>query len=177
MRLALYEPQIPQNTGSIARTCAATATPLDIIGETPFEISEKTVRRAGLDYWPWVDLTLYETWQEYLNRIFPGGEGSNNSNNSIKIWAATAYGKKIYHQVSYGLDDVILLGSETTGLPKTILDTLPPEQLITIPMVCPEVRSINLSNAASIILYEARRQLELDLNYQGRERRSASKNY
>lgn len=151
MDVVLVEPQIPQNTGSIARTCAATQTPLHIVGPTPFEISEKAVRRAGLDYWPFVTLKQHASWEEFMEARKPRG-----------IWLLSKFAERLYYDATFAEDDVIVFGSETTGLGKEFLSRFNPEQSLKIPMVCPEVRSLNLSNAVSIVLYEARRQLELD---------------
>lgn len=152
MDIVLVNPQIPQNTGSIARTCAATQTPLHLVGKLGFDLSEKSIRRAGLDYWPWVPLNQHKSWQEYLQKAQPA-----------KVWLLTKYANKIYHQASFTPNDAIVFGSETKGLGQDFLAQYPPEQLLKIPMTCPEVRSLNLSNAVSIVLYEARRQLGMDI--------------
>ena len=148
MEITLVNPQIPQNTGAIARTCAATGTPLNLIKPYPFEINEKNVRRAGLDYWPYVNLTEYESWQEYLNQIGKSSE---------KIWLLTTKTEQPYWDVSYKSDDILVFGSETTGLSEQIRESHP-ERCITIPMYCEGVRSLNLANATSIVLYEGLRQ-------------------
>ena len=152
MQVTLVNPQIPQNTGAIARTCAATNTPLNLIKPYPFEINEKNVRRAGLDYWPFVDLTEYDSWQEYLGQIEePEGKPEQ------KIWLLTTKAVQSYWDVSYQPDDILIFGSETTGLSEQIRKSHP-ERCITIPMYCDGVRSLNLANATSIVLYEALRQ-------------------
>jgi tRNA (cytidine/uridine-2'-O-)-methyltransferase len=151
MQVVLVRPEIPQNTGSIARTCAATQTPLHLVGPIGFEISERTVRRAGLDYWPFVQLSQHTSWDEYLLTAKP-----------TKVWLLTKFGKRIYHDAPFGPEDAIVFGSETKGLGKEFLDTFPDEQKLRIPITCSGVRSLNLSNAVSIVLYEARRQLKLD---------------
>jgi len=147
MHIVLVQPEIPQNTGSIARTCAATGTPLHLVGKLGFEISEKRVRRAGLDYWPYVQLHRYESWEEYL-QVSP----------SQRHWFFSKYAKRLYHHADFGPNDALVFGSETKGLGLEFLSSQPPECLLYIPMSCPHVRSLNLSNAVAIALYEALRQ-------------------
>lgn len=151
MDIVLVEPQIPQNTGSIARTCAATDTPLHLVGPLGFDISEKAVRRAGLDYWPYVKLAQHGTWQDYLESKRPS-----------KVWLFSKFGERLYTNADFGPDDALVFGSETKGLGTEFLSQFPPEQILKIPIVTNYVRSLNLSNAVSIALYEARRQLKLD---------------
>lgn len=151
MDVVLVNPEIPQNTGSIARTCAATQTPLHLVGDLGFDISEKAVRRAGLDYWPWVPLHQHASWEDYETAAAPK-----------KIWLFTKFGSRLYTDAEFSTDDALVFGSETKGLGQDFLAQFPPEQCLRIPIVCPEVRSLNLSNAVSIALYEARRQLNLD---------------
>jgi tRNA (cytidine/uridine-2'-O-)-methyltransferase len=150
--IVLVEPQIPQNTGSIARTCAATDTPLHLVGPLGFEIDEKAVRRAGLDYWPYVKLSQHTNWTEYIERAKPS-----------KVWLFSKFGERLYTTADYGPDDALVFGSETKGLGQAFLSQFPQSQVLRIPIVTTYVRSLNLSNAVSIALYEARRQLELDL--------------
>ena len=147
-QVVLVNPQIPQNTGSIARTCAATKSPLFIVGKPAFEISDKTVRRAGLDYWPYVNLKQYPSWSEYLAEEAPEN-----------IWLLSKFAKKSYHTAEYGQNDALVFGSETKGLGKEFLDEYPLEQQLLIPMAEKNVRSLNLSNAVSIVLYESLKQL------------------
>jgi len=152
MDIVLVEPQIPQNTGSIARTCAATDTPLHLVGPLGFDLSEKAVRRAGLDYWPYVTLARHGSWENYIEARNPG-----------KVWLFSSFGERVYHSAPFSLDDALVFGSETQGLGAKFLGRFPTEQILKIPMVTPHVRSLNLSNAVSIALYEARRQLKLDI--------------
>lgn len=152
MHIVLVEPEIPQNTGSIARTCAATKTPLHLVEPLGFEITEKQVRRAGLDYWPYVNLHRHTNWQAYLEKERPR-----------KVWLFSKFATKLYHQAEFQEGDAMVFGSETTGLGKDFLSQFDSSQLLLIPMPCKEVRSLNLSNAVSIALYEGRRQLGLDL--------------
>lgn len=151
MDIVLVEPQIPQNTGSIARTCAATQTPLHIVGPTPFEISDRTVKRAGLDYWPWVDLQIHDSWEAFLKSRQPD-----------RLWYLSKFGERAYYDVSYGANDCLVFGSETKGLGQTFLSKQPSDSILLIPMDQPEVRSLNLSNSVSIVLFEARRQLAVN---------------
>lgn len=151
MDVVLFEPEIPQNTGSIARTCAATQTPLCIVGTPSFEISDRRARRAGLDYWPYVTLFSFADFASYRQARTPR-----------TIWAFTKFGTVPYYRAAFSPEDALLFGGETQGLPLSVIETIPEEHRLFIPMVCQEVRSLNLSNAASIALYEARRQLALD---------------
>jgi tRNA (cytidine/uridine-2'-O-)-methyltransferase len=149
--IVLVEPQIPQNTGSIARTCAATDTPLHLVEPLGFEVDEKAVRRAGLDYWPYVKLSQHASWTDYVERSKPS-----------KIWLFSKFGERLYTSADYGPDDALVFGSETKGLGEAFLSQFPQSQILRIPIVTTYVRSLNLSNAVSIALYEARRQLKLD---------------
>lgn len=151
MDVVLVNPEIPQNTGSIARTCAATQTPLHLVGELGFDISEKAVRRAGLDYWPWVPLHRHASWEEYLSKAQPK-----------RVWLFTKFASRLYTDTEFSTDDALVFGSETKGLGKDFISGFPEDRLLRIPITCPEVRSLNLSNAVSIAVYEARRQLKLD---------------
>jgi len=149
MEVVLVNPEIPQNTGSIARTCAATCTPLHLVGKLGFDISEKAVRRAGLDYWPYVKLTYHHSWEDYLQNSKPA-----------RLWLLSKHGKRNYYDARFEAGDALVFGSETKGLGKTFLSHYPSEQILRIPMSSPYVRSLNLSNAVAIVLYEALRQLE-----------------
>jgi tRNA (cytidine/uridine-2'-O-)-methyltransferase len=151
MDIVLVEPQIPQNTGSIARTCAATDTPLHLVGRLGFDLSEKAVRRAGLDYWPHVKLSRHGSWENYVESRAPR-----------KIWLFSKFGERIYHSADFAAEDALVFGSETKGLGEEFLSRFPQEQILRIPIVTDYVRSLNLSNAVSIALYEARRQMGVD---------------
>lgn len=146
MEVALLRPQIPQNTGSIARTCAATKTKLHIIGPTPFEITEKKVKRAGLDYWHLVDLIQYSEWQEFLNL-----------NQKKRIIGIETTGYKPYFDFKFKSDDLLLFGDEVKGIDKGALAHC--YSILMIPVEPNTVRSLNLSNCVSIVLYEAIRQI------------------
>lgn len=151
MHIVLVEPQIPQNTGSIARTCAATDTPLHLVDPLGFDISEKAVRRAGLDYWPFVKLHRHANWEAFLSTASAG-----------RIWLFSKFGTRLYHQVEYQANDALVFGSETKGLGEAFISKYPQDQILRIPMATENVRSLNLSNAVAIALYETRRQLRLD---------------
>lgn len=151
MQVVLVEPEIPQNTGSIARTCAATRTPLHLVGRLGFDIDEKAVRRAGLDYWEYVEVIQHNSWDDYLTAVQPR-----------RVWAFSKFGTRTYYDAKFEQEDVLVFGSETKGLGPKLLATFDEGQKLRIPIDCPNVRSLNLSNAVSIALYEARRQLAQD---------------
>ena len=147
MHIVLVEPQIPQNTGSIARTCAATGSPLHLIEPLGFEITEKAVRRAGLDYWPHVDLRRHDSWEAFLATVSPQ-----------KCWYLSKFAERSYTSVEFASNDALVFGSETKGLGEEFLRSVPQDQVLKIPINTSFVRSLNLSNAVSITLYEGLRQ-------------------
>ena len=146
MHVVLYQPEIPPNTGSIARLCAATKTPLHLIAPLGFKIDDKHLKRAGLDYWRFVDLTLHDCWEEFL---------AKSCKQRLLFFSKKA--SKSYTQASYQDSDSLIFGPETRGLPEDLLETHK-DQAYVIPMMSKDVRSLNLSNAVSIVLYEALRQ-------------------
>lgn len=146
MHIVLVEPEIPQNTGNIARTCALTRSKLHLIQPLGFSLEDRFLKRAGLDYWHLVDVQVWDDFAQFRAKV----EGGN-------IYLATTKADRCYHQVNYGADDIIVLGCETRGLPASLLEAFP-DFLIRIPMLNIG-RSLNLGNAAAIILYEALRQL------------------
>ncbi|TGL07051.1 tRNA (cytidine(34)-2'-O)-methyltransferase [Leptospira bouyouniensis] len=148
MEIALFRPEIPPNTGNIARLCVNAGVPLSIVGEPSFDLSEKAVRRAGLDYWKDLELFRYPTWEIFQKEKESLGK---------RILLVSKFGKKVYWDVSFTSQDVFLFGRETSGLPEEIHKVHPSDQIISIPMA-ESSRSINLSNAVAIILYEALRQ-------------------
>jgi len=148
----LYEPEIPPNTGSIIRLCANTGVQLHLIHPLGFELDDRRLRRAGLDYREWATVQEYDSLEQCLATL-----------NAKRIFACSTRGRVCYTNPNYQKGDVFLLGPETRGLPQSILDSLPPTQVIRIPMQ-PNNRSLNLSNAASIILYEAWRQCDFKSN-------------
>lgn len=147
MRIVLLEPEIPQNTGSIARLAAATATPLDLVGPLGFSLEDRYLKRAGLDYWPWVDLTVYASWAEYLAAPHEG-----------RLVGFSARSSNVYTAFAFRPDDRLLFGKETKGLDPEVLASLG-DHVLSIPIESPHVRSLNLANAVSVAVYEARRQL------------------
>ncbi|MEO6026231.1 MAG: tRNA (cytidine(34)-2'-O)-methyltransferase [Candidatus Binatia bacterium] len=148
MQVALVEPEIPPNTGSIARLCAATGTPLHLIGKLGFSIDDKHLKRAGLDYWPYVDVHQHPDWATFAACV-PG-----------RRIAFSARADRPYTALTYAPDDVLVFGCETRGLPAAIKTELAAE-LYAIPITSPHVRSLNLATAVAIVLYEGRRQLGL----------------
>ncbi|MDH3354242.1 MAG: tRNA (uridine(34)/cytosine(34)/5-carboxymethylaminomethyluridine(34)-2'-O)-methyltransferase TrmL [Chromatiales bacterium] len=144
----LFQPEIPPNTGNIIRLCANTGSQLHLIEPLGFEFDDKRLRRAGLDYHEFASVKLYSSLDLFIERVAPR-----------HIFACTTKGHKNYAEVKYADGDAILMGPETRGLPDEILDTLAEEQKIRIPMVA-DSRSLNLSNATAVILYEALRQLD-----------------
>ena len=146
MHIVFVEPEIPPNTGTTARLCAATNTTLHLVGPLGFSLEDRYLKRAGLDYWPYVDVHTYPQWEDFLLRRPLG-----------RLLAFSARATRSYTQVRYTQDDLLIFGSETRGLPEHIRLTLA-DTLYTIPMEGKHVRSLNLSNAAAIVLYEALRQ-------------------
>ena len=149
MNIVLHEPEIPANTGNIGRTCVATGTSLHLIKPLGFDISDKAVRRAGMDYWKELDLHVYENFEEFVER-----------NPGARIYMATTKAKKAYTEVEYTENDFIMFGKESAGIPEEILVKYE-ETSVRIPMIG-EIRSLNLSNSVSIILYEALRQQDFE---------------
>ena len=145
VNIVLVEPEIPANTGNISRTCAVTGSRLHLIKPLGFDISEPAVKRAGLDYWHLLDLTVYESIDEFFAR-HPEGE----------FWLATSKAQRSYTEVTYSDDCFLLFGKETKGLSEE-LRTRYADRCIRIPML-PGVRCLNLSNAAAVVCYEALRQ-------------------
>lgn len=147
VHIVLFEPEIPPNTGSVARLCAATLTPLHLIEPLGFKIDDKHLKRAGLDYWEFVDLRVHSCWDAFLSSARP---------ERMLFFSKRAV--KSYTTMRYGENDFLVFGPETRGLPQKLLDTNP-DAALRIPMMGSGVRSLNLSNAVSIVLYEGLRQL------------------
>lgn len=145
LNIVLLEPEIPANTGNIGRTCVATDTRLHLIEPLGFRLDEKSIRRAGMDYWDRLDVTRYINFEEFLEK-----------NSGAKIYMATTKAQKCYTEVSYEPDCYIMFGKESAGIPEEILVNHK-EDCIRIPMVG-DIRSLNLGNSAAIVLYEALRQ-------------------
>lgn len=145
-QLILYQPEIPPNTGNIIRLCANTGTILHLVKPLGFDLDDKQLRRAGLDYHEYAALKVHESWEDCLAEL-----------GQCRLFAASTKGGVRYDSVSYRPGDCFVMGPETRGLPVEILDALPPEQRIRLPML-PTSRSLNLSNAAAVIVFEAWRQ-------------------
>jgi len=147
IHVALLEPEIPPNTGNIARLCAATGSRLHLIGRLGFGLDDRNLKRAGCDYWPLVDVHLHATWEDFEQRFA-----------SARIFAFSARATRPYTEVAYQPGDVLLFGSESAGLPAALREKFA-DRLLCLPMLAGRVRSINLATAAGIALYEALRQL------------------
>ena len=145
LNIVLFEPEIPANTGNIGRTCVATGTRLHLIEPLGFRLNEKSIKRAGMDYWEHLDVTRYINFEEFLEK-----------NPDAKIYMATTKGQHVYTEVNYEPDCYIMFGKESAGIPEEIL-VKHPDNCIRIPMLS-EIRSLNLSNSVAVVLYEALRQ-------------------
>ena len=145
LNIVLFEPEIPQNTGNIGRTCVATGTRLHLIGPMGFQITEKAVKRAGMGYWDKLDVIEYDGYEDFLNR-----------NPGAKIYMATTKAKHRYTDVNYEDDCYIMFGKESAGIPEEILVDYE-DTCVRIPMLS-NIRSLNLSNSVAVVLYEALRQ-------------------
>ena len=145
LNIVLFEPEIPANTGNIGRTCVATNTRLHLIEPLGFKLNEKAIRRAGLDYWDKLDVTVYCDYQDFLDK-----------NPGAKIYMATTKAKHVYTDVRYEPDCYIMFGKESAGIPEEIL-VENEETCVRIPM-WGDIRSLNLANSVAIVLYEALRQ-------------------
>ena len=155
LNIVLLEPEIPANTGNIGRTCVAAGARLHLIEPLGFRITEKSVKRAGLDYWEQLDVTIYDNYEDFLEK-----------NPGAKIYMATTKAHKNYAEVEYEEDAYIMFGKESAGIPEEILVDHE-ETCIRIPMFG-DIRSLNLSNSVAIVLYEALRQNRfMDLRQEG----------
>jgi tRNA (cytidine/uridine-2'-O-)-methyltransferase len=145
MNIILYQPEIPANTGNIGRTCVATGTSLHLIEPLGFRLDEKSVKRAGMDYWSQLELKRYVNFEDFQEK-----------NPDAKIWMATTKAKHVYSDVSFGPNDFIMFGKESAGIDEEILVEYE-DTCIRIPML-DSIRSLNLSNSVAVVLYEALRQ-------------------
>ncbi len=145
MHIVLFEPEIPQNTGNIARTCSAIRASLHLIKPLGFSLEDKYLKRAGLDYWQLLDLKVHINWEDFLQE-----------NPSLPMYFSSVRGHKSYHEIKYPANACFVFGSETQGLPKEILEKYA-NNTIKIPMI-KEARSLNISNAVAVIAFEALRQ-------------------
>jgi tRNA (cytidine/uridine-2'-O-)-methyltransferase len=149
MNIVLVEPEIPPNTGNVARLCAATQATLHLVGPLGFRLDDKTLKRAGMDYWEHVTWKCWDSL-EALRSEAP---------KDVRFYYVTTKSKRPYTQPHYQWDDYLVFGRETAGLPKSLLDANP-DTTITIPMFHPRARSLNLATAVAIVLYEAVRQVK-----------------
>ena len=155
LNIVLFEPEIPANTGNIGRTCVATGTRLHLIEPLGFHLDEKSVKRAGMDYWEHLDVTRYINYEDFLEK-----------NPGAKIYMASTKAPRCYTDVQYEPDCFIMFGKESAGIPEEILHDNQ-ETCVRIPMIG-DIRSLNLSNSVAIVLYEALRQNNFDhMNLEG----------
>lgn len=147
IRIALFQPEIPGNTGNIIRLCANTGAALHLIRPLGFDLDDRKLRRAGLDYHEWADMQVHDTLADLLAKVAPA-----------RVFAMTTRGSAPFHELAVQADDVFLFGPETSGLPAAVLDDFPPARRLRLPMRAGS-RSLNLSNAAAVVAYEAWRQL------------------
>ena len=144
--IVLYQPEIPPNTGNIMRLCANTGVRLHLIEPLGFKLEDKELRRAGLDYREWVEVQTYVSFEAFFVGVMPS-----------RLLAFSTRGCRLYTDVSYQQDDALLFGPETRGLPQHLLDTIPDEQQLRLPLI-PGNRSLNLANVVAVAVYEAWRQ-------------------
>jgi tRNA (cytidine/uridine-2'-O-)-methyltransferase len=147
MNLVLVEPEIPPNTGNVARLCAATRTTLHLIEPFGFELGDKQLKRAGMDYWQHVEWHRWANWTAFTEKL-PA---------NARLWFIESAGPKLYSEAKFAPDDYLVFGRETAGLPKQLLETHH-EHWLRIPMFNAASRSLNLSNCAALVLFEALRQ-------------------
>jgi tRNA (cytidine/uridine-2'-O-)-methyltransferase len=147
VQVVLVEPEIPPNTGNVARLCAATHSVLHLVEPFGFQLDNRQLKRAGMDYWKEVTWRRWKSWTEFQAGVAQGS----------RLWLVESGGPRRYHDVKYGPDDYLVFGRETAGLPLPILEAFP-KQWIRIPMLNPKARSLNLSNCVALVLFEALRQ-------------------
>ncbi|MDY2629904.1 MULTISPECIES: tRNA (cytidine(34)-2'-O)-methyltransferase [unclassified Clostridium] len=145
LNIVLYQPEIPQNTGNIARTCVLTNSTLHLIKPMKFKIDDKQVKRAGLDYWSELKLEIHESYEDFMRKY-----------GDKKIYLATTHGGEHYDEVSFKEGDFIMFGRESSGVPEEVHNA---HEGIRVPMIKTSTRSLNLSNTVAIIAYEALRQI------------------
>jgi tRNA (cytidine/uridine-2'-O-)-methyltransferase len=147
MNVVLVEPEIPPNTGNVARLCAATRTTLHLIEPFGFKLDDSQLKRAGMDYWRHVEWRRWASWTQFQTQL----------PSEARLWFIESDGPQHYAEVAYQPDDYLVFGRETAGLPKALIEANP-QQWLRIPMFNPQARSLNLSNCAALVLYEALRQ-------------------
>ncbi|MGL5150493.1 MAG: tRNA (cytidine(34)-2'-O)-methyltransferase [Clostridium sp.] len=143
--IVLYQPEIPQNTGNIARTCVLTDSKLHLIKPLGFDINEKQLRRAGLDYWKDLDLEVHESYEDFIKKY-----------GDKKIYLGTTHGGDHYDEVTFKEGDFIMFGRESSGVPQEVHEA---HNGIRVPMIQTSARSLNLSNTVAIVVYEGLRQI------------------
>jgi tRNA (cytidine/uridine-2'-O-)-methyltransferase len=153
LQVVLFQPEIPQNTGNVARTCAATHTPLHLVEPLGFQLSDRYLKRAGLDYWPHVQLEVHQGWGALCERLA-----------GCRLVFFSTRGELPYHEYRFHHGDCLVFGSETLGLPRELLATHR-ENVVHLPIDWSRVRSLNLSTAVGIALFEAIRQLISSCGY------------
>jgi tRNA (cytidine/uridine-2'-O-)-methyltransferase len=146
IHVVLYQPEIPPNTGNVIRLCANSGAHLHLIRPLGFDLDDAKLRRAGLDYHEFAALSVHENLESFEAKVQPR-----------RLFALSTRGRTLYTQPVFAPDDAIVFGPETRGLPQSFLDSLPPEQRLVLPMR-PDNRSLNLSNAVAVVVYEAWRQ-------------------
>ena len=147
MHVVLVEPEIPPNTGNVARLCAATKTELHLIEPLAFQLDDAQLKRAGMDYWQHVQWQRWPNWSTFRNRL----------PTAARLWLVESKGPRLYTDARFGPEDYLVFGRETAGLPKKLLEQAG-EYWVRIPMFNPSARSLNLSNCVALVLYEALRQ-------------------
>ncbi|MBU3127033.1 tRNA (cytidine(34)-2'-O)-methyltransferase [Clostridium tagluense] len=147
LNIVLFQPEIPQNTGNIGRTCVLTDCKLHLIKPLGFSLEEKQLRRAGLDYWPFLDLEIHDSYEALREKY-----------KDATFYYSTTKASKLYSEVEYKKGDFIIFGRESSGLPDSVRDS-DPERCIRVPMINTTTRSLNLSNTVAITTYEALRQV------------------
>lgn len=147
MHIVLVEPEIPPNTGNVARLCAATQSKLHLIEPFGFQLDDKQLKRAGMDYWQHVDWRRWPNWSGFQEKLPP----------DARLWLVESHGPRVYTEVRYAPEDYLVFGRETAGLPRSLLEQNR-ERWLRIPMSNPDSRSLNLSNCVAIVLFEALRQ-------------------
>ncbi|GIM29476.1 putative tRNA (cytidine(34)-2'-O)-methyltransferase [Clostridium polyendosporum] len=145
LNIVLYQPEIPQNTGNIARTCVLTNSKLHLIKPLGFSLDEKQLKRAGLDYWQYLDLEIHESYEAFIEKY-----------RDARIFLASTHASKFYDEVEYKEGDFIMFGRESSGVPEYVHNEI---DGIRIPMINTSTRSLNISNTAAIVAYEALRQI------------------
>ncbi len=147
MHIVLLEPEIPPNTGNVARLCAATKSSLHLIEPFGFKLDNAQLKRAGMDYWQHVEWRRWPSWAAFLQEVPEGA----------RLWLVESNGPQLYTEARFAPDDYLVFGRETAGLPKKLLEAAP-NRWLRIPMFNPKARSLNLSNCVALVLFEALRQ-------------------